>query len=193
MGVDQAPTSISEVTLDKSNEAERAAANAAPDAVDLDQMAAELEQTKSLEDMSDQLAETLFGCEELEAISLQIREEGVPEEESPVALEPPAAADAAATPTPEVAIASAEPAPAPLPATPPKPAADVGVAAESAAAAAPPPENQRMEPEPIDNQFKTTITATLRTLDIDSNTPDDYESEKSPGSLLSRLKDTFKS
>ena len=98
---DPTPELIPEVTLDKSIEAKQAEAKAATDPEELNRMAAELEKTQSLEEMSDQLAETLFGSEELEAISLQIREETAPEEESPIALEPtdlPSAASPVASP-----------------------------------------------------------------------------------------------
>ena len=233
---DPMPASIPEVTLDKSIEAKRAEAKTATDPAVLDQMAAELEKTRSLEDMSDQLAETLFGSEELEAISLQIREKAAPMEESPVALEAAEAtgtadpADAAATPTPEVAKASAEPASPSIPeppatpklpaapkpaataanpaatatnpaataanpaATAANPAAQVEMSREPAAAAAPSPANNGPHPEPIENQFDTSMTATLKTLNSRSKPPaDDADSEESSGGLLGRLKDTFKS
>ncbi len=200
------PASIPEVTLDQSIEAKLADVKAAADPAELHKMAAELEKSKSLEDMSDKLAETLFGSEELEAISLQIRDDAAPVTASPVAPEPAAAAGAAnpadvpATPAPEVAKASAEPAPAPVPsATPrppaaPRPASNVQAGTEPAAAAAPPPEKSGPQPEPIENQFNTSMTATLKTLNNRNKPPDDdTDSEESSGGLLGRLKDTFKS
>ncbi len=201
-----APASIPEVTLDQSIEAKLAEVKVATDPAELHKMAAELEKTQSLEDMSDKLAETLFGSEELEAISLQIREETLPAEDSPVALEPASAAgaavpaDAPATPAPQVAKASAEPAPAIVPNTAPKlpaapkPAANIQTGSEPAAAAAPPPQERGPQLEPIENQFNTSMTATLKTLNKRNKPPaDDTDSEQSSGGLLGRLKDTFKS
>ncbi len=172
-------------------------------------MAAELGKTRSLEEMSDQLAETLFGSEELEAISLQIRDETPPEEENPVALEPtdlPSAASPVATPP----VAKAAPAPAAAPPAAPKPppaskpAADVEIRSEPAAAAGPPPANSGSQPEPIENQFNTSMTATLKTLNNHSKAPDgededenedenENDDEKASEGLLGRLKNTFKS
>jgi type II secretory pathway predicted ATPase ExeA len=206
-----APESIPEVTLDKSIEAKQAEAKAATDPEELSRLSAELEKTRSLEEMSDQLAETLFGSEELEAISLQIREEAAPEEESPVALEPtdvasaasPVATPPAATAAPAPAVtppaATAAPAPAVTPRAAPKsppvsrPAAEVVMESGPAAAVAP-PEKSGPQPEPIENQFNTSMTATLKTLNTHSKAPDDEdEAEEGSGGLLGRLKDTFKS
>ena len=184
---DSAPESIPEVTLDKSIEAKRAKATAPTDPAELDKMAAELEQTKSLEEMSDQLAETLFGSEELESISLQIREEAAPAEENPVALEPAEATDAA-KPSP-----APEPKEAPKSPPAPAPAANIELGNETAAAATPTPQQSGPQPEPIENQFNTSMTATLKTLDKHTKSPDDAESEERSGGLLGRLKDTFKS
>ncbi len=196
---DPTPESIPEVTLDKSIEAREAEAKAATDPEELNRMAAELEKTQSLEEMSDQLAETLFGSEELEAISLQIREETAPEEENPVALEPtdlPSAASPVATPpaaTAAPAPAAAPPA-APKPPPAPKPAADVVTESGPAAAAGAPQTNSGPQPEPIENQFNTSMTATLKTLNNRSKAPDsEDEDEERSGGLLGRLKNTFKS
>ena len=192
-----------EVTLDRSIEAKEAEAKAATDPEELNRMAAELQKTRSLEEMSDQLAETLFGSEELEAISLQIREETAPEEENPVALEPtdlPSAASPVATPP----AAKAAPAPAaappaaPKPPPAPKPAADVVTESGPAAAAGAAQTNSGPQPEPIENQFNTSMTATLKTLNNHSKAPDgededEDEDEESSGGLLGRLKKTFKS
>jgi type II secretory pathway predicted ATPase ExeA len=194
----QGPEEIPEVTLDKSIEARRAEAEAATDPAELDRMAAELEQTKTLEEMSDKLAETLFGSEELEAISMQIRENAAPEEESPVALETTEAADAMPTPAPELAKAPAAPEPPstpkppPAPATVPAPAANIEISNKPAAASAPSPVNKGPQPEPIENQFNTSMTATLKTLNKRSDPVVDDE-EESSGGLLGRLRNTFKS
>jgi type II secretory pathway predicted ATPase ExeA len=198
---DPTPESVPEVTLDKSIEAKQAEAKAATDPEELNRMAAELEKTQSLEEMSDQLAETLFGSEELEAISLQIREEAAPEEENPVALEPADVASAAspvATPT----AAKAAPAPAaappaaPKPPPAPKPAAAAVKDSGPAAVAGAPPANSGPQPEPIENQFNTSMTATLKTLNNHSKAPDGEdadEDEDGSGGLFGRLKNTFKS
>ncbi len=196
---DPTPESIPEVILDKSIEAKEAEAKAATDPEELNRMAAELEKTQSLEEMSDQLAETLFGSEELEAISLQIREETAPEEENPVALEPtdlPSAASPVATPP----AAKAAPAPAAAPPAAskpppaPKPAADVVTESVPTAAVGAPQTNSGPQPEPIENQFNTSMTATLKTLNNRSKAPDsEDEDEERSGGLLGRLKNTFKS
>jgi general secretion pathway protein A len=197
-----APDSIPELTIDKSIDAKQAEGKTPPDPEELNRMAAELEKTQSLEEMSDKLAETLFGSEELEAISLQIREETAPEEPNLVALEPAAVAgianpvDAPATPAPQVA----KPAPAQAPAAPkppvaPKPAASIAAGSHPATTAAPPATKTGPQPEPIENQFNTSMTATLKTLNNHSNPPsnDDDDDEESSGGLLGRLKNTFKS
>ena len=158
------------------------------DSAQLGKMAAELEKTESLEDISDQLAETLFGNEELEAISMQIREEAAPVEESPVALEP-----ANDTPT-----ASAEAAPAPEsagnPPTPPPPMANTESEIDPAANAAPASADRGPQLDAIENQFDSSMSATLKNLNSRTKSPDrEDESEDSSGGLLGRLKDTFKS
>ncbi len=201
-----AVTSVPEVTLDQSIEAKRAGAKGATDPAELDRMVAELEEMKSLEEMSDQLAETLFGNEELEAISLQIREESTPAVESPVALEPAAVAGAVdpATPAPEAATAPVNPAPVAAPKAAPKATAaspglaDVETGSEPAAAVAPSDAKCGPQPEPIENQFNTSMTSTLETINSRNKPPDDDDdddddSEDSRGGLLGRLKDTFKS
>jgi general secretion pathway protein A len=199
--VEESPpsTDIPEVTLDKAIEERRAAARAATDPAELDRMAAELEQTKSLEEMSDKLAETLFGSEELEAISLQIREEAAPEEQ-PVALESTEATpEAASAAAPEAPTPSADPPAAAGPPAPPKPpaapAADAHNDMSSAATEpAPAPQARGPQPEPIENQFNTSMTATLQSLHS-RPPPDDEDDDDNAGSggLLGRLKGTFKS
>jgi general secretion pathway protein A len=201
---EEVPEPVHEVTLDKSIEAKIAeaqaekAAKAAADSADLEKMAAELEQTKTLEEMSDKLAETLFGSEELEAISMQIREDAAPEEESPVALEMTEAADL--SPTPAAAPAKPEAAgpavtaPPPITPKPPTPGAHNEVPGQAAAAAVPPPVQKGPQPEPIENQFNTSMTATLKTLNKrGAPDTDDEDSHESSGGLLGRLKNTFKS
>ncbi len=195
---DNAAAAIPEVTLDKSIEAKRAKATVVTDPAVLDQMAAELEKTESLEDMSDKLAETLFGSEELEAISQQIREEATPEEASPVELEEAETTGAPTPPTPEVPKTSAEPAPKPAPAAEPakapQPVENIGEGGKPPTAAAPPPEKKGPQLEPIESQFNTSMTATLKTLNKHSTPPsDDDDSDEKSGGLLGRLKDTFKS
>jgi hypothetical protein len=181
------PTEIPEVTLDKSIEAGRPT----PDPAELDKIAAELEQTKTLEEMSDKLAETLFGSEELEAISMQIREEVTPEE-SAVAL---VTTEAVAAPTPKAA-APVAPEP-PVPASPVASPANTNIEMPSTPTSVPsaPAENSGPHPEPIENQFNTSMTATLKTLNnhSKSSNDDDDDEEESSGGLLGRLKNTFKS
>jgi type II secretory pathway predicted ATPase ExeA len=178
----QASDVIPEVTLDKSIETKRAEAKAAPDPEKLNRMAAELEKTQSLEEMSDALAETLFGSEELEAISLQLREDSTPDVANPVALEPANSASVAKPPAPPKAPAA------------PQPAVDIASGSKATSAEPPPAEKRGPQPEPIESQFNTSMTATLRTLNSHSQPrPDKDEDEESSGGLLGRLKDTFKS
>jgi type II secretory pathway predicted ATPase ExeA len=183
-----APERIPKVTLDQSIEARRAEAKTVADPDKLTRMAAELEKTQSLEEMSDALAETLFGSEELEAISLQIREDTTPVTVNPVALEPDKAAAVTERPP------AARPPVTPRAPAAPQPAAN-GVSAGASTAAAPPAtEGRGPQPEPIESQFNTSMTATLKTLkDHGKSPPDDDHDEVSSGGLLSRLKDTFKS
>jgi hypothetical protein len=191
------PEVIPEVTLDKNIEAELPK----PDPAELDRMAAEREQTKSLEEMSDKLAETLFGSEELEAISLQIREDATPEE-SPVALEATESAGSMAQPVPETPQAPVEQMPPVAPKPPaaaartPQPTAAPEAPAAPAATDVPPPEKKGPQPEPIENQFNTSMTATLKSLnkrDMPPANPDDEDTGEKPSGLLGRLKNTFKS
>lgn len=195
-GASTPPAAMPEVTLDKNIEAEKPRPRAATDPAVLNEMAAELERTKSLEELSDKLAETLFGSEELEAISLQLRE-SAPQE-------PADSAAAAPAPVAESSKASAEaaqPAAAPGPAIPPaapKPAAPKPAAAHIAKAAEPVadpsvPPKRGPQPEPIENQFNTSMTATLKTLSARHKPSDEDDARQNSSGLLGRLKDTFKS
>jgi hypothetical protein len=57
-----------------------------------------------------------------------------------------------------------------------------------------PAENSGPHPEPIENQFNTSMTATLKTLNNhNKSSNDDDDEEESSGGLLGRLKNTFKS
>ena len=186
---DNAPASMPEVTLEKNIESEIPAVTLETDPAVLDQMAAELEKAESLEDVSDKLAETLFGNEELEAISLKIREKVALE-----SMEPLESADALITmPSPGVATASAEPEPPRAPAAPAAPAAAKPAAPKEPAAASPPPAKRGPQPEPIENQFNTSMTATLKTLNSRNKPPSaDEDTKEIRAGLLGRLKDTFK-
>jgi hypothetical protein len=235
------PEPIPEVTLDKAIEQRRAEIRAGTGPAERDRKAAQLEEANSLEDMSDTLAETLFGNDELEALSLQIRDKVASEEDSPVALENVEGAGLAPVPTPDapqppatpVATTPAAPAESPAPEAPspgttppvavappptaarppvamppgtrapqapaaPSPAGlPEAVAAQPAeikpaAVAAPPPDRRGPQPEPIENQFNSSITATLTTLNNRDKAAED-DSKENPGGLLGRLKGTFKS
>jgi hypothetical protein len=137
----------------------------ANDRVLLKKMAAELEKAESLEDVSDTLAETLFGREELEAISLQIRERKAREEASLATLEPAEAvgaantADQPATPNPAVMQTSEQPA----------------------------------VTMPIESQINTSTTATMKTLGAPSKPPSNGDDTKQVrAGFLGRLNEKFK-
>jgi type II secretory pathway predicted ATPase ExeA len=176
--------------MEKNKATKQAAEKEEPKPTAMDKLAAEAEKAESIEDVSDKLAETLFGSEELEAISLKIREkaqqkrldakarvtggdaapsptpEAAPanaESESPSASEAPAAAEAAATgekPLELVAEEPVTPKPAPDAEKPPEPAA------EKPAAEKPAPPKPASEPETIESQFSKSMTKTLKVLDV---------------------------
>jgi hypothetical protein len=188
----------------------------------MDNLAAEAEKAESIEDVSDKLAETLFGSEELEAISLKIREKA--QQKRLDAKARAAGDDAAQSPTPEAAQANAESespsAPeAPAAAEPaaagekplelvaeepvtPKPAPDAEKPPEPAAEKPEPPK-PASEPETIESQFSKSMTKTLKVLDVNAmkKMEDEEKEEEEEGDdtkafragLLGRLRESFKS
>ncbi len=173
--------------MEKNKAAKQAVAKEKTEPSAMDRLAAEAEKAESLEDVSDKLAETLFGSEELEAISLQIREKAQQKRleakaraaggdaapsptpaaaqantksESPSAPEAPAAAKPAAAgeePLELVAEEPVTPKPAPEAEKPPEPAAEK-----------PEPPKPASEPETIESQFSKSMTKTLKILDVNA-------------------------
>ena len=64
---------------------------------------------------------------------------------------------------------------------------------DPAANTAPAPASGGPQLEPIENQFASSMTAILNTLNTHKKPTDDDDSEERSGGLLGRLKDTFKS
>ena len=208
--------------MEKNKAAKRAAAKEKSKPNVLDQMAAEAEKAESLEDVSDRLAETLFGSEELEAISLQIREKA--QQKRLDAKARAAGGVAAASTTPEGPQANAEspgasesPA-ADKPAAPQKPVAAVEKPLELAlekpepqkpvvaagtpvepVAEKPVPPKPAPGPETIEDQFSKSMTQNLQVLGTSDSPPsDDQDTEEEDtqafrAGLLGRLRESFKS
>ena len=122
--------------MEKNKATKQAAAKEEPKPTAIDNLAAEAEKAESIEDVSDKLAETLFGSEELEAISLKIREKA--QQKRLDAKARAAGDDAAPSPTPEAAQANAE--------SEPPSASEAPAAAEPAAAGEKPLELVAEEP-----------------------------------------------
>ena len=216
--VDDQPSSIPDVTLDQNIEAANPNATAHADPAELDRLAAELNSATSLEDVSDTLAETLFNNEELEAISLKIRDDAaqgkIPESapsppvesapspavESPPnpAVESPPSPSAEPAPEPKAAPAAPqapsapEPAPVPSP-TPEAPETNIEMSAEPPPADHDLPPKRGPQPEPIESQINTSITATLKALSVHGKPPAEEDDTKQiRAGFLGRLKETFK-
>ena len=173
--------------MEKNKAAKQAVAKEKTEPSAMDKLAAEAEKAESLEDVSDKLAETLFGSEELEAISLQIREKA--QQKRVEAKARAAGDDAAPSPTPEAAQANAETKSPSAPEAPTaaKPAADgeepLELVAEEPvtpkpepdaekppepAAKKPEPPKPASEPETIESQFSKSMTKTLKILDVNA-------------------------
>lgn len=152
---------------------------------DLDKIAAELGKARSLEDVDDKLAETLFGEEMANAAAeiaamvaanepespladaaLELLNDSAPRRDAPVAGKKPAPAKPVAPGTGAAANAPAgKPAPAPT-ATKTDTDAAVTPAVEITLQSLPDPELPAASetPEPIEEQFGTSMTATLKAL-----------------------------
>jgi len=197
--VDEAPDAvaeeIAEITLDKSIDSsledQRAEGNK------LDAIAASLDETATLEDLSDMMAETLFGIE-----FEQIAQEAL--KNPPAAGTLPGETDVLATDafeSPENSTPAndpgVEPSPVMLESEEPEKTPTVSVPIINAL-----PESEESEPrvgvpgvapDSIENQFQTEITQTMKTIDP-ANLPNaelDAEDEK-PGGLFGRFKKTFR-
>ncbi len=134
--------------MDKYKAARKPAAKKETEPTALDKLAAEAQKAESLEDVSDQLAETLFGCEELEAISLKIREKAQQKrlDAKARANARVAAQSPTAKPTPEVPQGNAKPE---TPSVPEPPAAAKPAAPQKPVAAVEKPLELAVEkPEP---------------------------------------------
>ena len=193
--------SLPQITLDKTLEDQR------KEGQKLDEMAAELANANSLEDISDVMAETLFG-EEFEQIAAEAlanppaagtipgeeddeeddvvasagyADEGTPANDPAAGLleieNPPGAPEPAAESKPTVYAPDA----VPDSMSPPTDPLDTIPAAQDA-------EN----PECIEDQFKTSITQTLKALNVDNiPTEDTVAEDKKSGGLFGRLKKKF--
>ncbi|MCZ6808965.1 MAG: AAA family ATPase, partial [Proteobacteria bacterium] len=209
--------------MEKNKAAKQAVAKEKTEPSAMDKLAAEAEKAESLEDVSDKLAETLFGSEELEAISLQIREKA--QQKRLEAKARAAGDDAAPSPTPEAAQANAETKSPSAPEAPTaaKPAADgeepLELVAEEPVTPKPEPDAEKppepaakkpeppkppSEPETIESQFSKSMTKTLKILDVNAmqkleeeeeeETEEDGDDTKAfRAGLWGRLIESFKS
>lgn len=180
---------------------------------DLDKIAAELGKARSLEDVDDRLAETLFGEEMANAAAEVAAMVAANEPDSPLAgaalellndVEPPAKAPTAANPPkappakPEAAAKAASgqtPAKAPAVArvaVPEAPPVEITLQSRPD----PEPPQGLSTPEPIEEQFGTSMTATLKALsaaqvqgmDESANDEEDEEEEKPARKLFGLFK-----
>lgn len=197
---EEVPAVVPEITLDKAIEDQR------PKTYDLDQFRAEIGSANSLEEISDKMAETLFGCEEFAQIAADVvaNPPGEPEsganesKPSPVKLaedEMPGAAndesDLKNAPEPPKAVRAKTPAPAASESPMDSTALRINMlnAMKSNAAAA--AENIELgqddrrnagrkpkgpRPEPIEQQINTSITQTLQALSL-SKMPESNEAD----------------
>lgn len=187
---------IAEITLDesmdKSLEDQRLEGNK------LDELASELGSADSLEDMSDMMAETLFGIE-----FEQIAKEAL--KNPPAAGTLPGDTDVLATDafaSPDNSASAndpgEEPSPVMLEADEPEKTPTVSAPIIQTLPEADEPMPQLSapdaEPESIENQFQTEITQTMKTIDpanLPNAEPDDDDGNK-PGGLFGRLKKSFR-
>ena len=185
--------------MKKNKAAQQPAAKAETKPTAMDKLAAEAEKAESIEDVSDKLAETLFGSVELEAISLKIREKA--QQKILDAKARAAGGDAAPSPTPEAAQANAELESPSAPEAPAaaKPAPDVEKPPEPAAEKPAPPK-PASEPETIESQFSKSATQTLKVLNVNAMKKLEDEKEKEVkdtkafrAGLLARLRESSKS
>jgi len=209
LSADDEPAPIPEITLDEVIR-DQQAQNA-----QLDRFRDEIGSASSLEDISDVMAETLFGCEEFDEIAKDVVA-------NPPAGQPAGAADAEPSPVKltdeEMPIAAndvaemrpgeAQPVKSPVPAPPTN--GDIPVnesvalridmlnAMKNRTATA---ENVELgedagsttkgpQPEPIERQINTSMTRTLEALNVSKvkNSGENDKAEKKPGGLFSRFK-----
>jgi hypothetical protein len=197
---EEVPAVVPEITLDKAIEDQR------PKTYDLDQFRAEIGSANSLEEISDKMAETLFGCEEFAQIAADVvsNPPGEPEsganesKPSPVKLaedEMPGAAndesDLKNAPEPPKAVRAKTPVPAASESPMDSTAIRINMlnAMKSNAAAAAEnielgQDNRRNaerkpkgpQPEPIEQQINTSITQTLQAPSL-SKMPESNEAD----------------
>ena len=178
-----------EITLDQSLEDQRVEGNK------LDVMAAELANVHSLEDVSDIMAETLFGIE-----FEQIAQEAV--KNPPASGTLPGETDVLASP----ALANSgtpandpgeEPSPVMLDPEPEEPVSSPTVSVPAINMLPPtddsvaPVSVNTVEPDTIENQFQTEITQTMKAIDP-ANLPNLEDDDEKPGGLFGRLKKSFR-
>jgi general secretion pathway protein A len=193
---------LPEITLD--NSIDQSLEDQENEGQELDQMAAELANVESLEDISDVMAETLFGIEfeqiAQEALKNPPATGTLPSEtevpDSPViAAATTSANDPGDEPSPVMLDQDEEPSPVML-----DPEEPVSPPPTPVPTAAPPQEPVArvsapiVHPDSLEDQFKTDITQTTRAIDP-ANPPDldDNDDEDKPGGLFGRLKKTFRS
>ena len=185
----EAKPDLAEITLDKTLEDQRI------EGQKLDEMAAELANADSLEDISDVMAETLFGIEfeqiAKEALANPPATGSLPGEDDVIAS-PVVASSAPDVPPANDAVS--EPSPVMLEEqknqTVSVPAVNV---LEPAADPAPRVSVPDVAPDSIENQFQTEITQTMKTIDPDNlPNPETADEDEKPGGLFGRLKKTFK-
>lgn len=175
----KARAAIPAITLDQTLQDQRK-----PDP-DFNAIAAELATANSLEDISDTMAETLFGIEFQEIAAAAVAN-------PPINDTSPGDSGVFALPVMESAKAAAAPAndPVSMPfddASPVKLEADE---VDPAVVKTAPADNARGEPESIEEQFQTSITQTLQAIDPGSLPDTEAVTEKS--GLFGRLKNSFK-
>ena len=180
---------LAEITLDMSLEDQR------NEGRKLDQMAAELANADSLEDISDVMAETLFGIE-----FEQIAQEALANPPAPgtlpgdddVIASPVVASSAPDVPPANDAVSDSSPVLLEPDSSPTVSAPAVKIL-EPAMDSAPRISVPDAKPESIENQFQTEITQTMKTVDPDNlPNPEAVEKEEKPGGLLGRLKNSFR-
>ena len=191
----KAEEDVPQITLDQSLEDQRL------EGAKLDEMAEELANANSLEDISDVMAETLFGIE-FEQIAQEALKNppaagtlpGDEEASDVIAAQDVdeevtnhhSANDSGNHPSPALLDDSDDESELPItdqvvPEPPEMPQTAMPAAADTA------------NPESIEDQFQTSITQTLKALDVAriADEGDEPEEEKKPGGLFGRIKKTF--
>lgn len=199
---DEAATEVPEITLDNSLPQQNV------DEDELRKVAEQIGSANSLEDFSDVMAETIFGCQALDDIAAAVVANPPPEAASPVMLEDAEVAPAANDASSKKPVANGAP-PVRKPAEVDESAAkrlDMVKSLNDGNGKAPAPKVEKIElgsakqapavarpsgpqPEPIENQINTSMTQTLKALSsAQARPPADPEKEKKSGGLFSRFR-----